>query len=96
MIGACEAVTGRKPEILGKPYGPMARAVLRLLGTTADVTAMVGDQLDTDMRMAREAGLMGVLVESDETRRQRSEGSFTGDEPPLVARNLVELAGWLA
>jgi len=53
IIAACEAVTGRVPVVIGKPCAPIVQAALRKLGAAAATTAMVGDQLDTDMTMAR-------------------------------------------
>ena len=48
--------------LAGKPFGFAFRRALRLLGTTAATTAMIGDQLFTDVLGARWAGLVSVLV----------------------------------
>jgi uncharacterized protein len=48
--------------LAGKPFGFAFRRALRLLGTTAPTTAMIGDQLFTDVLGARWAGLVSVLV----------------------------------
>jgi uncharacterized protein len=48
--------------LAGKPFGFAFRRALRTLGTTAGTTAMVGDQLFTDVLGARCAGLTSVLV----------------------------------
>ncbi len=48
--------------LAGKPFGIAFRRALRMLGTTAATTAMVGDQLFTDVLGARWAGLTSILV----------------------------------
>jgi len=48
---------------------------------------MVGDQIDTDGVMARDAGLFGVLVLSGETSRKRLE-SQTDVRPDLVVEHI--------
>lgn len=48
--------------LVGKPFGFGFRRGLRLLGSQAHETAMVGDQLFTDVLGANLAGLVSVLV----------------------------------
>jgi HAD superfamily hydrolase (TIGR01450 family) len=63
VIAALEATTGRKVElVLGKPSEHMVRAALEVLGLSARECAMVGDRLETDIRMAKENGLIAVLT----------------------------------
>ena len=90
FIAAIERVTGRTPRVIGKPQPEMVDAALSRLGAEAAATAMVGDQLDTDLTMARRAGLTGVLVLSGETSRQRLE-SQGQVRPDLVLEHIGEL-----
>jgi HAD superfamily hydrolase (TIGR01450 family) len=92
IIAACEAVTGRRPQILGKPEPEMVAAALGRLGHPAAVTGMVGDQLDTDLTMARRAGLLGVLVLSGETRAAQVDALPPDERPALVVRDVGALA----
>lgn len=48
--------------LAGKPFGHAFRRGLRLVGLPADRTAMLGDQLFTDVLGAKSAGLAAVLV----------------------------------
>jgi HAD superfamily hydrolase (TIGR01450 family) len=91
IIAACEAVTGRSPKIIGKPEREIVDAALRRLGTTTDDTAMVGDQLDTDMTMARRAGLCGVLVMSGETTEAKLAAWPADERPALRVRDVQVL-----
>jgi len=63
VIAALEATTGRKVElVLGKPSRHMVGAALEVLGLEAGECAMVGDRLETDVRMAKENGLVAILA----------------------------------
>lgn len=63
VIAALEATTGRKVElVLGKPSRHMVRAALEVLGLPPEACAMVGDRLETDIRMAVENGLTAILT----------------------------------
>ncbi|MHC4788841.1 MAG: HAD-IIA family hydrolase [Planctomycetota bacterium] len=63
MIAAIEACTGRRVEpIVGKPSEIMLREALDIIQLRPHECAMVGDRPETDMVMARRAGLAAVLV----------------------------------
>ncbi len=64
MIGAIEGATGEPiATITGKPSSMMAEYVLNnVLGMKAADCYMVGDRLETDIKMAKEAGIQSVLV----------------------------------
>ncbi len=63
VIAALEATTGRKVEkVFGKPSRYMVEVALEVLGLRAEACAMVGDRLETDIRMAKEHGLTAILV----------------------------------
>ncbi len=48
--------------LVGKPFGCAYRRGLRHLGKTANQTAMVGDQLFTDVMGAKRLGIKSILV----------------------------------
>ncbi|TQR20368.1 HAD-IIA family hydrolase [Psychrobacillus vulpis] len=64
MIGAIEGATGEPVNLItGKPSSMMAEYVLeKVLGMQASDCYMVGDRLETDIKMANEAGIQSVLV----------------------------------
>ena len=59
--------TGRRPKTIGKPNPEMVAMGLRKLGGAPHETAMVGDRLYTDIQMACDSGITGILVLSGET-----------------------------
>ena len=96
IISACEAVTGRLPKIIGKPYPEMVDAALERLGTSIDDTAIVGDQLDTDMAMAAASRTLGVLMMSGETTRDSWVGAGIDEDLRLTAPSVDQVWRWLA
>jgi HAD superfamily hydrolase (TIGR01450 family) len=96
IIAACEAVTTIPPtRVLGKPSPEMVEVALRRLGSTIETTAIVGDQLDTDLTMAEQSGLTGVLVMTGETTPARLEAWPAARRPALIARGVDEVVEWL-
>ncbi len=91
FIEAIKSVTGRVPHVIGKPQPEIVAAALAKLGHTAEETAMVGDQLDTDMTMANRSGLYGVLVFSGETTK-RDAAKSRAVVPDLLCSSVVRLA----
>lgn len=89
-----ESATGRGPDFVsGKPNPAMLEALMGKRGLEARAVVMVGDRIYTDMRMAREAGVLGVLTLTGEaTREQASEAA---EEPDLIIEDLGELAALL-
>ncbi len=63
-IAGLEEATGRQAVICGKPAPAFFEEALRLLGTRADRTVMVGDDIVNDVLGAQAAGLTGVLVKT--------------------------------
>jgi HAD superfamily hydrolase (TIGR01450 family) len=89
IIAGLEAVTRKLPEILGKPEKPMVEAAAARVDVPLSRLAMVGDQLDTDMTMAKRFGLMAILVLSGETSREQLKASSV--KPDLVLENIGQL-----
>ncbi|HEX5564319.1 MAG TPA: HAD-IIA family hydrolase [Sporosarcina sp.] len=91
MIGALEGATGEPVKMItGKPSSLMAEYVLdNVLGMSADQCFMVGDRLETDIKMANDAGIHSVLVLSGIT----TEGMIAGSEhrPELILNSVKDL-----
>ncbi|MFW6267087.1 MAG: HAD-IIA family hydrolase [Halanaerobium sp.] len=70
MIELLAASTGKRPLIVGKPSKLTVDYILKRFDLKKSELAMVGDRLYTDMRMAHDAGITGILVLSGETKRE--------------------------
>jgi NagD protein len=77
IVPACGAVaalietaTGVPPYFIGKPNPLMLRTALRFLHEHSENSIMVGDRMDTDIRIGIESGLETILVLSGVTSRE--------------------------
>ncbi|MGE5139359.1 MAG: HAD-IIA family hydrolase [Rudaea sp.] len=77
LVPACGAVaamiqaaTGVEPYFVGKPNPLMLRTALRAIEEHSENAIMVGDRMDTDIRVGTEAGMETILVLSGVTRRE--------------------------
>ncbi|MBD7984501.1 HAD-IIA family hydrolase [Sporosarcina sp. Sa2YVA2] len=92
MIGALEGATGEPvKQITGKPSSLMSEYVLsNVLKMEADQCYMVGDRLETDIRMANEAGIHSVLVMTGITTDAMLETAT--DRPSFVLESVRDIA----
>jgi len=71
IIAALEATAGKQVEwIAGKPSPRMIQAASARLGVPVDQCLVVGDRLETDIVMGRDAGARTALVLTGVTRRE--------------------------
>jgi NagD protein len=77
LVPACGAVaaliekaTGFAPYFVGKPNPFMMRAALRHINEHSENAVMLGDRMDTDIKMGLESGLETVLVLSGVTKAE--------------------------
>ena len=89
FVAALEYATGREARLIGKPSPEFFRAALHGLGVPSEHVAMVGDDVENDVRGAQQAGLAGILVQTGKYRKDLVERS--GIRPDLEVRNLGEL-----
>jgi HAD superfamily hydrolase (TIGR01458 family) len=89
FVVALEYATGRKARLIGKPSRDFFRVALEGLGVPAEQVAMIGDDVENDVRGAQEAGLMGILVQTGKYRKDLVERS--GILPDRIVKNLGDL-----
>jgi arabinose operon protein AraL len=89
-IAALEHMTGRKLELLGgKPSALMMQVAAEILQLPPERCLIVGDRLETDIRMGQQARFHTALVLTGATRR--AELADIPNPPDLVLENLAEL-----
>lgn len=94
IIAYLEATSGRRcDEVYGKPSPAMVEAITASLGIGAARTLVVGDRLQTDMRMGVTAGARTALVLTGVTTR--SELEETDIRPTVVLESVGELPALL-
>jgi HAD superfamily hydrolase (TIGR01450 family) len=88
-----ETATGRKPDAVpGKPNPEMLQEVMDRHELTAEETAMVGDRLYTDVRMARDAGILAVLTLTGEASAEEAKQLPAAQRPDLIVTDLDDFA----
>ena len=92
MIGAVEGATATRVEVIvGKPSRITLDVCLAQMGLRARDCLMIGDRLETDIRMGREAGMAAALVLTGVTDRRALRRSPI--KPDYVLGDLRELLG---
>ena len=94
VIAALEAVTLRKVEVVvGKPSPITVRAALEVMGLDAAECLLIGDRLETDIRMGVESGMKTALVMTGVTDRETLDASPL--RPNYVLQSIADLEGML-
>lgn len=90
-----EQATGRKHDkINGKPNKVMLELSLKGKNDLKSEVLVVGDRLETDIRMAYEAGAKSSLVLTNETTKNDLE--LSNIQPSVVWENLKFLFDYLS
>ena len=74
VIAAVEACSDRKIDVvIGKPSDIMLQVILEDIGLAPEEVLLVGDRLETDMRMGRRAGMATALVLTGVTTPEQAD-----------------------
>ncbi|HPG39121.1 MAG TPA: HAD-IIA family hydrolase [bacterium] len=87
------ATGGKRPVVVGKPHKEAVEAISEKAGCPPHEIAFIGDRLYTDIRMAQNFDMTGVLVLSGETSREMLAQS--PDRPKIVVESVADLIAWL-
>ena len=96
--GAVARVTGREPQVTGKPSALAMDFVSAALGLAPQEIAVVGDDPKVETEMARTRGAIGVGVTSGTTDASTWRKQPDERRPDFVIESVAELlgGGWLA
>ena len=91
LIGAIEGATGRPIDLVtGKPSPIAAEEAVKHLGLDYSSCYMVGDRLETDIKMGNDTGMQSVLVLTGVSTREMALAS--PHRPRYILESLKELA----
>jgi len=94
VIGAVARTLDREPDrVLGKPSPEAAEDALARLGVPAEDCLVVGDRLDTDLRMGADHGMRTALVLTGVSTR--ADAAESGVDPDTVLDSLADLPAML-
>ncbi len=92
IVAAIEATTGVKCSAnMGKPDRIMIETVMANLGVAAENVIMIGDRLETDVRMAVNAGISSALVLTGDSQLDDVERTTPEHRPEFVLSRIDEL-----
>ena len=97
MIAAIEAVTQKKVEVIvGKPSPLMIQAAMGTMGLRPDECILIGDRLETDIRMGKESGIATGIVLTGVTNEQTlKEIKHTSIQPDFVFQSIADVENLL-
>ena len=93
FVAGLEYATGVDATVLGKPSPAYFAAALDALGAEPELTWMVTDDIDADVRGAQSFGMRTALVRTGKFRPETLEGS--GLVPEIVLSSVAQLPDWL-
>ena len=92
-VAGLEYAAGVEAEVVGKPTGAYFESALAGLGAEAEETVMVGDDVESDVRGAKAAGLRAILVRTGKFREAALEAAQT--KPDAVVDSIADVPGAL-
>jgi len=90
FCAALEHASGKKAILAGKPSPAFFQAALASTGAAASETAVVGDDLESDVGGAQRAGMRGVLVRTGKHRPD--DLRLSPVQPDAVLASIAELS----
>ena len=97
MIAAIEAVTEKKVEVIvGKPSPIMIQTVLEVMGLKPEDCILIGDRLETDIKMGKDAGIAtGIVLTGVTDEKTLSEYRHSSLQPDFVFSSIADVENLL-
>ncbi|MGZ4197902.1 MAG: HAD hydrolase-like protein [Solirubrobacteraceae bacterium] len=93
FVAALEYATSREAYVVGKPARGFFEQILEDLHVDAAVAAMVGDDIESDIGGALDAGLQAILVRTGKYREERVAESAI--QPKAVVDSIADVPEFL-
>jgi HAD superfamily hydrolase (TIGR01458 family) len=94
FVAGLEYAAEVEAMVLGKPSPALFGAALDALDADADLTWMIGDDLEADIAGAQSCGLRTILVRTGKFREQTLTNALV--KPDAVVDSLSDVPGYLA
>jgi 4-nitrophenyl phosphatase len=85
-VAAISTLAYKEPEVLGKPSVTFFDLALRRLGVTPQEAVMIGDNVETDIKGGKAAGLFSILITESNLKPTANRA-----QADLVVRNISAL-----
>lgn len=89
FVTALESATGKRAVLMGKPSRAFFDLALTDMGLQPGQTVMIGDDIQTDVGGAQDAGMQGILVRTGKYREEIVKGSTI--RPNLIINSIAEI-----
>jgi HAD superfamily hydrolase (TIGR01458 family) len=93
FVAGLEYAADTEAVVLGKPSATYFAAALEALDAEAEMTWMVGDDLETDILGAHRHGMKTILVRTGKFRPDEVERSRV--QPDAIVSSIAQLPDWL-
>jgi len=93
FVAGLEYAADTEATVLGKPSAAYFTAALEALDAEAELTWMVGDDLETDVLGAHRHGIKTILVRTGKFRPDEVERSRV--QPDAIISSIAQLPDWL-
>ena len=91
VVAAIETACGRKPTNVGKGGQWLLPHLVETMALDVTKTCIVGDRLDTDIALGKEAGMLTILPLTGVTDEEDLEKCTTDMKPDLVVESIATL-----
>jgi NagD protein len=97
MIAAIEAVTEKKVEIIvGKPSPLIIQTALEVMGLMPEDCILIGDRLETDIKMGKDSGIAtGIVLTGVTDEKTLKESKLTSVQPDFVFQSIADVENLL-
>ena len=92
FVDALEYASGTKAQVVGKPSKTFFNTAIESMGLERDEVVMVGDDIESDIAGAQEAGIRAILVKTGKYRPTDLEGAIF---PDAVIDSIADLPSLL-
>jgi len=94
MIAAIEAVTGKNVEVIvGKPSPLILQAAFEAMGLRPDDCILIGDRLETDIKMGKDSGMAtGIVLTGVTDEKTLKESSI---HPDFIFQSIADVGNLL-
>ncbi|MCL7926608.1 MAG: HAD-IIA family hydrolase [marine benthic group bacterium] len=91
FVAALEYASGRPATLIGKPAPAFFEMAAGLLDQKVDRLAVIGDDLESDIRGGRDAGLTTIQVRTGKFDESMTRSSPAGRAPHVVVESVARL-----
>lgn len=91
IVAAIQTATGVEPFVVGKPNTWMLELLLQRNGRSPQEALLIGDRLDTDIAIAKRAGVPSALVLTGISTLDDLQTAPSEQQPDYVLTSLLEM-----